>query len=210
MDMNAGIHKHVIRTNLPARFGSFRKVEKMKVTRKVQMKVDDMMLEVRVGDQIKVKLPGMKMTATCHKVSTEGALFVFDECISRHPMIGLHEWLNEDFAQMIPDKLKRRMRPFGDGSMIRLLTFGEVFGSENCPDWIKNDNQKQLELMKDRKNRIAFFDGQNWCWWWLQNVTLNDDGSEDASTFAYVYGDGTAADTSASYSYGVRPAFLIA
>lgn len=27
MDMNAGIHKHVIRTNLPARFGSFRKVE---------------------------------------------------------------------------------------------------------------------------------------------------------------------------------------
>lgn len=28
MDMNAGIHKHVIRTNLPARFGSFRKVER--------------------------------------------------------------------------------------------------------------------------------------------------------------------------------------
>lgn len=32
MGMNAGIHKHVIRTNLPARFGSFRKVERMRKT----------------------------------------------------------------------------------------------------------------------------------------------------------------------------------
>lgn len=29
MDMNAGIHKHVIRTNLPARYGSFRKISAM-------------------------------------------------------------------------------------------------------------------------------------------------------------------------------------
>ncbi len=189
---------------------------KMKVLRKMQMKIGNPVAECHVGDQITVKLPGQKMTATCHKVTGQGALFVFDDCITRHQMndtdtneggyaeSDLCEWLNSELFEMFPDKLKRKMQKFSDGSMVRLLTYGEVFGSEDIPSWITPDGREQLPLMKDRRNRIAFIEGE-WCWYWLQNPC-----SDDASGFAPVGPDGGATYGSASASRGVRPAFLIA
>lgn len=57
--------------------------------------------------------------------------------------------------------------------------------------------------MKDRKNRIAF--RQNcWEWGWLQNKRKGS-----ATTFAGVNNYGIAFYYSASFSGGVRPAFLI-
>ena len=189
---------------------------KMKVLRKMQMKIGNPVAECHVGDQIAVKLPGQKMTATCHKVTDQGALFVFDDCITRHQMndtdtneggyaeSDLCEWLNNELFEMFPDKLKRKMQKFSDGSMVRLLTYGEVFGSEDIPSWVTPDGNEQLPLMKDRRNRIAFIDDE-WCWWWLQNPC-----SDVASNFAYVNYNGFAYAASASNSGGVRPAFLIA
>lgn len=188
---------------------------KMKVLRKIQMKIGNPVAECHVGDQITVKLPGQKMTATCHKVTGQGALFVFDDCITRHQMndtdtneggyaeSDLCEWLNSELFEMFPDKLKRKMQKFSDGSMVRLLTYGEVFGSEDIPSWVTPDGNEQLPLMKDRRNRIAFIEGE-WCWYWLQNPC-----SDDASNFADVNAHGHADYGSASDSCGVRPAFLI-
>ncbi len=189
---------------------------KMKVLRKMKLKIDNPVAECFIGDQIIVKLPGQKMSATCHKVTDQGALFVFDNCVTRHQMndtdtneggyaeSDINDWLNNELFEMFPDKLKRKMQKFSDGSMVRLLTYGEVFGSEDIPSWITPDGNEQLPLMKNRRNRIAFID-DGWCWWWLQNPC-----SDDASYFANVNYHGNANASSASNSCGVRPAFLIA
>ena len=95
-----------------------------------------------------------------------------------------------------------RMVPFDNGDLLRIPFFGEIFGQEDA-EYFEPDGCEQWELMKDRKNRIAF--RQNcWEWGWLQNKWKGS-----AADFALVTGHGNANSNNASHSYGVRPAFLI-
>jgi hypothetical protein len=101
-------------------------------------------------------------------------------------------------ANEIPEKLKSKMVAFDNGDYLRLLTLQEACGRDN--DW--NECEGQIEWMKDRRHRIATIKDNGCADWWLRGVV-------SAALFAGVGGIGGAVGRSASYSYGVRPAFKI-
>lgn len=78
-----------------------------------------------------------------------------------------------------------------------------MFGWDD--EWNRNyfeaDNDKQLPLMKQRRNRVAYYNNECECGW-LRNATKKE---FSAACFALVGNVGNAGYDSASYSYGVRP-----
>ena len=187
----------------------------MKVWRKVKMET----FRFQIGDQIKIKVKGLgKYTATVHKVDGDRALFIFDQCVADRPMnennkneggfvkSDLCKWLNEEFVKMLPDKVRSRIVADDEhsGLMIRIPTRGEMFGANENSEYYEVDSDAQLLLMKDRKNRICMSPDDEYCWYWLMNARR-----DSATSFARVAASGSATDAGASYSYGVRPAFVI-
>ena len=67
------------------------------------------------------------------------------------------------------------------------------------------DEDEQLPLMKERKNRVAYLNNE-WEWGWLRNATKK---SVSGADFAYVGDDGGTACNGASRSGGVRPEFWL-
>lgn len=179
----------------------------MKVTRRVEIETN----EFRVGDRIRVG----RYTATCQTVTPKGAIFLLDQYLDEaYPMnrkntnkggyeeSDLRETLRSKEILDLFDDWGDRMVPFDNGDLLRIPFFGEIFGQEDA-EYFEPDSCDQWELMKDRKNRIAF--RQNcWEWGWLQNKRKGS-----ASNFCYVTASGHATNWTASNSIGVRPAFLI-
>ena len=186
----------------------------MKVMRNVVIKTN----EFCVGDQINVKVRGMgKFTATVHKILDNGeVLFMFDQCVARRQMnptntneggfknTDLSRWLCNEFAPKLPAKITSRLIDFG------IPSYGMMFGHDEqfYKDYIEPDNDEQLELMKIRRNRVADYeDKENGCgWYWLSNATKK---AWSSTSFARCDYDGLAAFFGASYSFGVRPYFII-
>ena len=84
---------------------------------------------------------------------------------------------------------------------MRLPTVGEMFGHD---DYYEMDDAQQWELMKDRRNRIALREGDEYEWGWLQNEV-----KESAAYFAFVRWYGYSYFNGAAISLGVRPAFQL-
>lgn len=179
----------------------------MKVLRQTEIETN----EFRVGDQVRVG----HYTATCQTVTPKGALFLLDQYLDEdYPMnrkntnkggyeeSDLRETLRSKEILDLFDDWGDRMVPFDNGDLLRIPFFGEIFGQEDA-EYFEPDGCDQWELMKDRKNRIAF--RQNcWKWGWLQNKRKGS-----AARFCSVCAGGRAAAWNASSSIGVRPAFLI-
>ena len=172
--------------------------------------------EYKVGDVIDFTLKtGEEASAMVMRVDDAGALFVFKDCLEKeYPMnkrnttmggyaeSDLRKVLNTEILESFPDELREQMKAFDSGDYLRLLSEMEVFGEQYFST--EKDENKQLEPMKDRRNRIAFQgkDTDRWEWWWLSAVA-------SAAYFCFcVYGGG-AYYTGASDARGVRPAFLI-
>lgn len=167
--------------------------------------------EIQTGDQIRVG----HYTATCQTVTPKGALFLLDQYLDEaYPMnrkntnkggyeeSDLRETLRSKEILDLFDDWGDRMVPFDNGDLLRIPFFGEIFGQEDA-EYFEPDGREQWELMKDRKNRVAF--RQNcWEWGWLQNKRKGS-----AAYFAHVNNYGYATFNTASNSFGVRPAFLI-
>lgn len=182
----------------------------MKVTRKVIFKTND----VIVGDQIKIKLDGFgKFTATAQKITNEGVLFMFDDCITKRQMNSectnkggyeaseMNRWLNEELIKAFPKKLQEKIK------YISLPTYGQIFGHEgNFYEKFESDNNEQFTLMENRKNRIALFEDCT-TWWWVQNSTKEEETSD---CFACVFYGGVTSYANASDPCGVRPVILLA
>ena len=180
----------------------------MKVMRKTT--IDATWKEMEVGDQITLELQGLgERTVTCHKVTDDAVMFVFDEAVAERAMnedgrveggyfqSDLHKWLNTDFMEMLPEGILYNL--VGE---ITLLTYGEVFGHDDVPSWIHEDEEEQLPLMKNVLNRIPVLDNETW-WGWLQNRA-------SSSAFARVHDNGGADCYSASdTTHYVRPRFLV-
>ena len=179
----------------------------IEVIRKVSTKG----LEIMVGDQIHVN----KYTATCQKITQEGALFLLDQYLDQaYPMneedtnrggyeaSDLRKTLQSDEVLDIFADYRDRMQPFDNGDLLRIPFHGEIFGKESA-NYFEPDDCEQWPLMKDRKNRIAFRDN-SWEWGWLQNKRKGS-----ATFFCLVNDHGRADYWGASTSLGVRPAFLI-
>lgn len=187
----------------------------MKIIRKTE--IDTNILEV--GDQTEIELSGLgKFKATVHRVTDQGALLIFDDCVTERPMneddtkdggfwdSDLCKWMNEELIEAFPQEIVPAMHVYENGSRLRIPTYGEMFGHDDYYCRFEPDKDTRLPLMADRKNRICMSPEDEYCWYWLQNRYR---GVGSAANFARVYADGGAANGSASYSRGVRPAFVI-
>lgn len=185
-------------------------MESIKVLRKQEIETR----ELQVGDQILISLAEFgDFTATAHKITDRGILFVFDEYVARRPMnrkntneggyekSDLKKWIESVLLEAFPEELRYRIAD------LSIPTVGEMFGHDD--EWnnkyLVMDENERLPLMKERQNRVAYFEN-DWEWGWLRNAVKNDVSS---ALFAYVYGYGGANYGNASSSSGVRPEFWL-
>lgn len=182
----------------------------MKVLRKQEIETTN----IQVGDQIVIPLAELgEFTATAHKVTDEGIMFIFDEYVTCRPMNNrstnkggfeksdLKKWMDTVLLMAFPEELRDKI--YG----LTLPTVGQIVGHED--EWdnknLEPDSDEQLPLMKECKNRIACFEDQL-TWGWLRNATKEEFSSAD---FAGVSHGGYAYYYGASNSYGVRPEFWL-
>lgn len=169
---------------------------------------------IQVGDQIVIPLAELgEFTATAHKVTDEGVMFIFDNYITCRPMNNrsinkggfeksdLKKWMDTVLLMAFPEELRDKI--YG----LTLPTVGQIVGHED--EWdnknLEPDSDEQLPLMKECKNRIACFE-DGLTWGWLRNATKEEFSSAD---FAPVGSCGDADCHDASDSYGVRPEFWL-
>jgi hypothetical protein len=182
----------------------------MKVLRKQEINTAN----IQVGDQMVIPLAELgEFTATAHKVTDEGVMFIFDDYVTRRPMNNrntnkggfeksdLKKWMDTVLFMAFPDELRDKI--YG----LTLPTVGQIVGHED--EWdnknLEPDIDEQLPLMKECKNRIACFEDQL-AWGWLRNATKEEFSS---AYFARVYYLGHANYGDASNSLGVRPEFWL-
>lgn len=182
----------------------------MKVLRKQEIETTN----IQVGDQIVIPLAELgEFTATAHKVTDEGVMFIFDNYITCRPMNNrstnkggfeksdLKKWMDTVLLMAFPEELRDKI--YG----LTLPTVGQIVGHED--EWdnknLESDSDEQLPLMKECKNRIACFEDQL-TWGWLRNATKEEFSS---AGFAGVGGGGNTGSGNASYSRGVRPEFWL-
>ena len=182
----------------------------MKVLRKQEIETTN----IQVGDQIVIPLAELgEFTATAHKVTDEGVMFIFDNYITCRPMNNrstnkggfeksdLKKWMDTVLLMAFPEELRDKI--YG----LTLPTVGQIVGHED--EWdnknLESDSDEQLPLMKECKNRIACFEDQL-TWGWLRNATKEEFSS---AHFAGVGAYGFAYCRGASDSFGVRPEFWL-
>lgn len=182
----------------------------MKVLRKQEIETTN----IQVGDQIVIPLAELgEFTATAHKVTDEGVMFIFDNYITFRPMNNrstnkggfeksdLKKWMDTVLLMAFPEELRDKI--YG----LTLPTVGQIVGHED--EWdnknLESDSDEQLPLMKECKNRIACFEDQL-TWGWLRNATKEEFSS---ASFAGVGHYGYPDYGGASYSLGVRPEFWL-
>lgn len=166
--------------------------------------------DAEVGDKTTIKLDGLgEFAATVHKVTDDKVMLIFDDYVAERPMnesdtnkggfeySDLNEWLHTEFVKAIPYSIRARLTD------VTIPTVGEMFGWDD--EWNRNyfeaDNDKQLPLMKQRRNRVAYYNNECECGW-LRNATKKE---FSAAYFAGVGNDGLTYCRGASYSVGVRP-----
>lgn len=182
----------------------------MKVLRKQEINTAN----IQVGDQMVIPLAELgEFTATAHKVTDEGVMFIFDDYVTRRPMNNrntnkggfeksdLKKWMDTVLFMAFPEELRDKI--YG----LTLPTVGQIVGHED--EWdnknLEPDIDEQLPLMKECKNRIACFEDQL-AWGWLRNATKEEFSS---ARFACVGDDGNTGYGGASNSGGVRPEFWL-
>lgn len=182
----------------------------MKVLRKQEIDTAN----IQVGDQTVIPLAELgEFTATAHKVTDEGVMFIFDEYVTCRPMNNrstnkggfeksdLKKWMDTVLLMAFPEELRDKI--YG----LTIPTVGQVVGHED--EWdnknLEPDIDEQLPLMKECKNRIACFEDQL-TWGWLRNATKEEFSS---AHFAAVNYGGITNYHGASGSYGVRPEFWL-
>lgn len=116
----------------------------------------------------------------------------------------LRDQLATKYLEKFPAALRLNMVPFENGDLLRIPTEREIFGRNIYGDEEPN-TVEQFEPMKKRRNRMAFdgLNGETQAYW-LQNKRV-----WSATSFCFVYSNGYASNTNASYSIGVRPLYRI-
>lgn len=166
--------------------------------------------DAEVEDKTTIKLDGLgEFAATVHKVTDDKVMLIFDDYVAKRPMnesgtnkggfedSDLNKWLHTEFVKALPYSIRARLTD------VTIPTVGEMFGWDD--EWDRNhfeaDNDKQLPLMKQKRNRVAYYNNECECGW-LRNATKKEFSS---AYFAGVRYDGLSGYDGASYSSGVRP-----
>lgn len=172
--------------------------------------VQSYLKDAKVGDKTTIKLDGLgEFAATVHKVTDDKVMLIFDDYVAERPMnesgtnkggfedSDLNKWLHTEFVKALPYSIRARLTD------VTIPTVGEMFGWDD--EWDRNhfeaDNDKQLPLMKQRRNRVAYYNNECECGW-LRNATKKE---FSAAYFARVGGNGGTGCYGASVSLGVRP-----
>ncbi len=168
-----------------------------------------------LGDKTTIKLNGLgEFTATVHKVTDDKVMLIFDDYVTKRPMnesdtnkggfeaSDLNKWLQTEFIKALPYSIRARLTD------VTIPTMGEMFGWDDELDrnHFEADDDKQLPLMKQIRNRVAYFNNECECGW-LRNAVKKEYSS---AIFARVNGHGTKHCGGASYSIGVRPEIWLA
>ena len=166
--------------------------------------------DAEVEDKTTIKLDGLgEFAATVHKVTDDKVMLIFDDYVAKRPMnesgtnkgrfedSDLNKWLHTEFVKALPYSIRTRLTD------VTIPTVGEMFGWDD--EWDRNhfeaDNDKQLPLMKQKRNRVAYYNNECECGW-LRNATKKEFSS---AHFAGVNGGGYSNCNGASNSFGVRP-----
>lgn len=166
--------------------------------------------DAKIGDKTTIKLNGLgEFTATVHKVTDNKVMLIFDDYVARRPMneldtnkgrfedSDLNEWLHTEFVRALPYSIRTKLTD------VTIPTVGEMFGWDD--EWdrkhLEADDDKRLPLMKQRRNRVAYFDNECRCGW-LRNATKKEFSS---ASFALVDRYGDAIYGLAVGTCGVRP-----
>lgn len=163
-----------------------------------------------LGDKTRIDLEGLgEFTATVHKVTADKVMLIFDNYVTIRPMnesntnVGgfeasdLNKWLHTEFVKVLPYSIRAGLTD------ITIPTVGEMFGWDD--EWdryhFEADDDKQLPLMKQRCNRVAYYNNE-FEFGWLRNATKKEFAS---GLFAGVDDSGDTYRLGASDSNGVRP-----
>ena len=166
--------------------------------------------DAEVGDMTTIKLDRLgEFAATVHKVTDDKAMLIFDDYVAERPMnesgtnkggfedSDLNKSLHTEFVKALPYSIRARLTD------ATIPTVGEMFGWVD--EWDRNhfeaDNDKQLPLMKQKHNRVAYYNNECECGW-LRNAAKKKFSS---ACFALVNGSGLTTYYGASGSSGVRP-----
>lgn len=170
--------------------------------------------DIKVGDKLMVPLGKLgNFTATAQAITEDKVLFLFDDYVAKRPMnengsneggyekSDLKKWIENDLFKMFPEVLRNHM------TGLTIPTLGEICGwSDNWDkEHIEPDYDGRLPLMKQRRNRVAYYNN-DCAWGWLRN-SIKKEFFSDAFAGVKRYGDSGYA--SASGSYGVRPEFWL-
>ena len=169
---------------------------------------------IKVGDQIEIPLGNLgTFTATAQAITEDKVLFLFDDYVAKRPMnengsndggydeSDLKKWIDTELYEMFPEVLRNHM------TGLTIPTLGEICGWGNNWDkeHIEPDDDEQLPLMKQRRNRVAYYNN-DCAWGWLRNATKKEFSS---AGFAFVDSYGYTNCNGTSNSCGVRPEFWL-
>lgn len=194
----------------------------MEVIRKIT--VDTELFEL--GDTISFELTtGEQVQAMAVRETPNGMLFMFVDCLKTEQKMfenvnnaevvdyehsDLRKKLNGEILESFPEEIRERMVGMRVGQtncfdMLRIPTEREIFG-ENPYGVDEPKSVRRFYGMEERRNRIAWQGSKTgeFEWYWLQNKV-----EDSASYFAFVGDSGFADYYGASYSFGVRPVFLL-
>ena len=179
----------------------------MKIKREITMHTDTL----EVGDRIKVKFPMETHWATAYKKKGSVVFFIFDDCLDELRPMNFQDTTEGGYeeselrkvliaaSEQLPEKLKKKMVPDGNGDYLYLLSLKEVCGRNEEFEEVSG----QLDFFKDRRNRIATCKADEYADWWLRDVV-------SSAYFAYVSNNGYAHNYGVFHAaIGVRPAFAL-
>ena len=166
------------------------------------------------GDELDV---GLGRKVVFGRDESGRAFFTFKDAIGESEFGSSAVWetstirrkLNENFLRTLPDDLIEEIQlykstqtvddvEYTTGDCLFLLSVTQVFGWDDDYD---DPNESQIDIFKDRRNRIKKYEGRD-CYWWLRSA--NGNGS------AYgVTNSGNTNFTNTSYTYAVCPSFCL-
>lgn len=184
---------------------------------------------LKSGDNIPVTLKnGEEVSFDIGKDESGKIYFVMHNCLKGSKPVNevwtnkggweesaMRRYLNEEVIELLPDELQKMIKPtkivqVWDGKRretedkLFLLSITQVFGKDELYEPIEPDDSP-IDIFKSPRRRVKELGGYGTLvHWWLRSP-----GSSSPVDFCLVRLDGTGYYISASYSFGVAPAFCI-
>ena len=166
------------------------------------------------GDELDV---GLGRKVVFGRDESGRAFFTFKDAIGMSEFGSSAVWetstirrkLNETFLRTLPVDLVEEIKlykstqtvddvEYTTGDYLFLLSGTQVFGWDDDDD---DPNESQIDIFKDRRNRIKKYEGRECCWW-LRSANSN-------YTASYVYTTGRTSTNITYSTYAVCPSFCL-